>query len=223
MSKIIPKSLQVKSKQRVTNHGEVFTNSREVHDMLDLVKNETERIESRFLEPACGNGNFLTEVLKKKLDVIDKRYHRIQSEWERNSVIAVSTIYGIDILLDNTKECRSRLFDIFTTRYSNLYGDKTNKKCNRSVKYILNRNILWGDALDFTNPETKQPLIFSEWTPINGTMIKRRDFMFRFLVEKTFQISLFNDEGVSAGIDEPIKEFPLINYLNIGEYDATEL
>lgn len=61
---------QVKSKQRVADHGEVFTNPREVNAMLDMVKQETERIDSRFLEPACGNGNFLAEVLRRKLAVV---------------------------------------------------------------------------------------------------------------------------------------------------------
>ena len=87
-------SSQVKSRKRVTEHGEVFTNSREVNAMLDLVKHETERIDSRFLEPACGNGNFLVEVLRRKLTVVDSRYIKSQVEWERYSVIAVSSIYG---------------------------------------------------------------------------------------------------------------------------------
>ena len=91
---------QVKSKKRVTDHGEVFTNQREVNAMLDLVKHETERIDSRFLEPACGNGNFLAEVLRRKLTVVDSRYSKSQVEWERYSVIAVSSIYGVDILED---------------------------------------------------------------------------------------------------------------------------
>ena len=95
------KDKQVKSKQRVADHGEVFTSEREVNAMLDLVKQETERIDSRFLEPACGNGNFLVEVLRRKLDQVDKRYSRSQSEWERYAIIAVSSIYGVDILEDN--------------------------------------------------------------------------------------------------------------------------
>ena len=104
---------QVKSKKRVADHGEVFTNQREVNAMLDLVKQETERIESRFLEPACGNGNFLAEVLRRKLGVVDSRYSKSQVEWERYSIIAVSSIYGVDILEDNAQECRDRLLGIF--------------------------------------------------------------------------------------------------------------
>ncbi len=214
---------QVKSKKRVTDHGEVFTNQREVNAMLDLVKHETERIDSRFLEPACGNGNFLAEVLRRKLAVVDSRYSKSQIEWERYAVIAVSSIYGVDILEDNAQECRERLFNIFNERYTAIFKNKCKDECRRSVKFLLNRNILWGDALDFTNPVTKQPIVFSEWSAVNGSMLKRRDYMFKFLVEKTHQFSMFNDEGNAAAIDEPVKDFPLIHFLKLGEDDTNEL
>lgn len=214
---------QVKSKKRVTDHGEVFTNQREVNAMLDLVKHETERIDSRFLETACGNGNFLAEVLRRKLAVVDSRYSKSQIEWERYAVIAVSSIYGVDILEDNAQECRERLFNIFNERYTAIFKNKCKDECRRSVKFLLNRNILWGDALDFTNPETKQPIVFSEWSAVNGSMLKRRDYMFKFLVEKTHQFSMFNDEGNAAAIDEPVKDFPLIHFLKLGEDDTNEL
>ena len=217
------KEKQVKSKKRVTDHGEVFTNVREVNAMLDLVKQETERIDSRFLEPACGNGNFLAEVLRRKLTVIDSRYSKSQLEWERYAVIAISSIYGVDILEDNALECRDRLYKIFDEKYSSLFKDKCKNECRRSIKFILKRNILWGDALDFTNTKSKQPIVFSEWSAVNGSMLKRRDYVFRFLVEKTHQFSLFNDEGNAAAIDEPVKDFPLIHFLKLGEDDTAEL
>ena len=213
---------QVKSKKRVADHGEVFTNQREVNAMLDLVKHETERIDSRFLEPACGNGNFLAEVLNRKLNVVDSRYGKSQTEWERYAVIAVSSIYGVEILKDNAQECRVRLLSIFTDRYSAAFN-QINNNLIRSVRFLLQRNILHGDALDFTNPDTKEPIVFSEWSAVNGTMMKRRDYVFRFLVEKTHQFSLFNDEGQPAAIDEPVKDYPLIHYLKLGEDDSNEL
>ncbi|MFN6078234.1 MAG: SAM-dependent DNA methyltransferase [Bacteroidota bacterium] len=144
---------QVKSKKRVADHGEVFTNEREVNAMLDLVKHETERIDSRFLEPACGNGNFLAEVLRRKLKVVDQRYGNIQMDWERYAVIAVSSIYGVDILEDNAKECRERLYIIFDDFYTALFMDKCKDECRRSIRFLFDRNILWGDALDFTNKD----------------------------------------------------------------------
>jgi hypothetical protein len=144
---------QVKSKKRVADHGEVFTNEREVNAMLDLVKHETERIDSRFLEPACGNGNFLAEVLRRKLKVVDERYGNNQMDWERYAVIAVSSIYGVDILEDNAKECRERLYIIFDDFYTALFMDKCKEECRRSIRFLFDRNILWGDALDFTNKD----------------------------------------------------------------------
>lgn len=219
----ITENKQVKSKQRVTDHGEVFTNEREVNAMLDLVKQETERIDSRFLEPACGDGNFLSEVLRRKLAVVDSRYSKSQVEWERYAVIAVTSIYGVDILEDNAEECRKRLYTIFDEKYNSLFKDNCKDECRRSVKFLFGRNILWGDALDFTNPETKKPIVFSEWSAVNGNMLKRRDYMFKFLVEKTHQFSLFNDEGNAAAIDEPVKDFPLIHFLKLGENDANQL
>src|SRR3990167_4589642 len=125
MMNSIKEEKQVVSKKRVTDYGEVYTCKREVNSMLDLVKQETERIESRFLEPACGTGNFLTEILERKLCIVESRYSKSQLEYERNAVLAVSSIYGIDILEDNVVECRKRLFDIFDQKYTSLFKDAT--------------------------------------------------------------------------------------------------
>lgn len=207
----------VKSKKRVVDHGEVFTAEREVNAMLDLVKHETERIESRFLEPAVGEGNFLVEILRRKLNIVDDRYQKSQLEWERNAITAISSIYGVDILEDNVIECRSRLLQIFIDRYEMLYKKSIKPECIKSAKFILERNMLWGDALDYTNPITKKPIVFSEWSAVNGSLLQRRDYVFKFLVEKTHQFSMFNDEGDAAAIDEPIKDFPLIHFLTLGQ------
>src|SRR3989339_787701 len=112
-SKVEHLERQVVSRERVADHGEVYTATREVNAMLDLVKSETERIESRFLEPACGTGNFLAEILERKLRVVGESYGKSQFDFERYGILAVSSIYGIDILLDNVQECRKRLFNIF--------------------------------------------------------------------------------------------------------------
>lgn len=210
---------QVKSKQRVNDHGEVFTAEREVNAMLDMVKDETERIESRFLEPACGNGNFLAEILRRKLSVVESRYGKSQLEFERYAVLALSSIYGVDILEDNAKECRERLFGIFDERYSSLFKDKCKEECRKSVKFLLARNILWGDALDFTNPQTKEPIIFSEWSAVNGSMLKRKDYVFQFLVQKSFQTSLFDENNTAKYFDKEISDFPLVHFLKLGEDD----
>lgn len=162
---------QVISKKRVVDHGEVLTNPREVNAMLDLVKQETERIDSRFLEPACGTGNFLTVILERKLDVVTTRYRKSQLEYERKAVLAISSIYGIDILLDNVIECRKRLFDIYDQKYSTLFSKRTKDDVRCAVKFILERNIIWGDALSLkTVGEKPLPILFSEWSfPFNNS------------------------------------------------------
>lgn len=165
---------QVKSKKRVADHGEVFTAEREVNAMLDLVKQETERIESRFLEPACGDGNFLAEILRK-LAVVKKQYGKSPFDYEKFSVIAVSSIYGVELLADNAQQCRERLFDIWDQEYSSNCKKETSNECRDAVRFILKRNILCGNALDLRDA-SGNPIIFSEWTLQNGTMFKRKDY-----------------------------------------------
>jgi hypothetical protein len=151
---------------------------------------------------------------------VDTRYSKSQLEWELYAVLAASSIYGVDILEDNAIECRERLYQIFNMSYSKHFKSNCNDDCRRSVRFLLNRNVLWGDALDFTNPLTKQPIVFSEWAAVNGSLFKRRDYVFKFLVEQSHQFSLmFNDEGTAAAIDEPIKDFPLVHFLKLGEND----
>ena len=114
---------QVKSKDRVANFGEVNTSEREVNAMLDLVKQETERLDSRFLEPACGDGNFLIQVLNRKLDVLVKKYKKNQYEFERNSIVVIGSIYGVDILEDNAQSAREKLFKRFLEVYKNHFKE----------------------------------------------------------------------------------------------------
>jgi len=112
--------------------------------MLDLVKQETERIVSRFLEPACGNGNFLTAILERKLEVVEKRYGKSQLDFERYAVLAISSIYGIDILEDNIQQCRHRLYGVFDCDYySRLFKNRAKNKFREAVRFILDRNIIW--------------------------------------------------------------------------------
>ncbi len=221
---------QVKSKQRVADHGEVLTGKREVNAMLDLVRQETERIESRFLEPACGTGNFLAEILERKLRIVETRYRKSQLEYERNAVLAVSSIYGIDILEDSILECRKRLFGIFDWAYSSLYKKTAKNQCRNAVKYILECNIIRGDALTLkTVGENPQPIVFAEWSPVTGSKFKRRDFAFHelFPPKKEKQISLFpgsdqslvSDLGENVFIPMPVKEYDLTHFLRIADAD----
>ena len=138
---------QVKSKQRVAERGEVFTAEREVNAMLDLVKQETERIDSRFLEPACGDGNFLSEILKRKLSVVEKNYKKNAHDYEKYSLLALMSIYGVDIMSDNVVDCRARLFDIWKEKYNTVCKKNATGKAEKAAKYILDKNIICGNAL----------------------------------------------------------------------------
>jgi hypothetical protein len=225
-----PMEKQVISRKRVSDHGEVLTAKREVNAMLDLVKQETERIESRFLEPACGTGNFLTAVLDRKLAVVETRYRKSQLDFERNAVLAVSSIYGIDKLPDNVRECRRRLFEILDATYTRLFRAAAKDQCREAVQFILERNIIWGDALTLnTIGEKPGHIVFSEWSPVNGSMLKRRDFTFSELLrhegamqaplfpglESEKQLPLFSDLGEHVFIPTPVREYAPVHFLEI--------
>lgn len=215
---------QVKSKQRVADHGEVFTAEREVNAMLDLVKGETERIDSRFLEPACGEGAFLKEILRRKLAVVKKQYGKNPYDYERYSVLAVTSIYGVDILEDNAEICRQNLFDIWNKEYTKNTKSQANDQCRETVRFILQKNILCGDALTMlTNDGT--PIVFAEWNLVTGDQIKRRDYEFAELLdghEKQMNIFMLGweyDEEINAFIPSPVKEYPLTDYRRLSDYE----
>ncbi len=215
---------QVKSKQRVADHGEVFTAEREVNAMLDLVKGETERIDSRFLEPACGEGAFLKEILRRKLAVVKKQYGKSPYEYERYSVLAVTSIYGVDILEDNAEICRQNLFDIWNKEYTVNAKTQANDQCRETVRFILRKNILCGDALTMLQNDGT-PIVFAEWNLVSGDQIKRRDYEFAELLdghEKQMNIFMLGwefDEETNAFIPAPIKEYPLTDYRRLSDYE----
>jgi len=216
---------QTKSKKRIADHGEVFTNEREVNAMLDLVKQETERIDSRFLEPACGDGNFLVEILRRKLEVVSRRYKKSQLDYERNAVIAISSIYGIDLLLDNVQECRNRLLSIFEEKYKKLFKDKIKNDCLESTRFILSKNIIQGDALTLNKIEGDEPIVFAEWSAVNGSMLKRRDYTLANLLEaEAAKVpgGLFDNfyETDPAFLPKSVADYPLTHFLKVQEQDA---
>ena len=211
----------VKSKQRTVEFGEVFTSKKIVDSMINLIDEGKLSIESRFLEPACGNGNFLYEILDKKLKSVEDKYKKDQNDYERYSILAVSSMYGIDILDDNVLECRKRLLDLYIKRYTNLFKSKINNKSIESVGYILDNNIITGDALSLKiSDKSEKPIVFSEWSFINSTMIKRRDYTLANLIEyRPFESdTLFSDAGNQVVIPKTIKEYPLIHYLDLVKY-----
>jgi len=209
------------NRQRIIDHGEVFTPPGLVKDMLDLVKHECERIDSRFLEPACGNGNFLAEVLSRKLTTVDRQNARNRLRWERDAVLSVCSLYGIDLLADNIQECRERLLAIVVEAYERRFTEPLPAKAMRALEFILSRNIVQGDALSFTTGDG-QGIVFSEWSPVNGTLVKRRDFVYEHLLEEARMSSLplFSDRGDDVYLPESVGERPPCHYLDLPDAEA---
>lgn len=214
---------QIKSKERVAEHGEVFTDEREVNAMLDLVKDESSRIESRFLEPACGNGNFVIEVLNRKLVTVRKKYGRSPSDYEKFSIIAVSSIYGVDILEDNVKECRKRLYDFWNRHYTEICGSESREEVRKAAKYIIRHNILHGDALTMLKGNG-EPIVFAQWDLVMGNKMQRLDYRLDSLMrvqdedqmELDFGMQEWNtDRDADTSISEPVRKYPLVNYWEV--------
>lgn len=230
---------QIKSKERVVEHGEVFTGEREVNAMLDLVKSETERLESRFLEPACGDGNFLAEILQRKLKVALKaskyKGKLFTADYEKKAILALCSIYGVELLQDNTDACIERLFTIWDKEYTKRMKSEANDTARNVAKFVLRKNILCGDTLTMKKTDG-MPIIFAQWDLISGDNIKRRDFRLDELLaggkdakpEKSAQMTMDDltphstftyDEMTGAWMPDPIKEYPPTDYRRITDYD----
>ena len=176
----------VKSKQRVADHGEVFTPAWMVEAMLDLVKGETERIDSRFLETACGDGNFLVAVLRRKLAAVELKYGKSDFERRNYALLALMCIYGIELLPDNIRECRANLLEIFA-EYLNL--EPSNELYHAAV-CVLSINLVHGNAQTMLAWDNS-PIIFAEWGYLWKGRFQRRDFSLKSLS----QSSAFSTEG----------------------------
>ena len=211
----------IKSKERVRDHGEVFTPHEIICDMLDLIPVELyEKPDARFLEPACGDGNFLTEILQRKLEIIKKKYKRYQDEYERNAILAIASLYGIDLLDDNVALARQRLFEIVENEYKTLYKTKAKEDFLKSARFVIDLNIVQGNALTLKNKEDK-PITFSEWAPVNSVKIKRKDFRFVELADfnpnipSLFSQKIVNDKGEVEFLPQPVEDYPATHFLNL--------
>lgn len=195
----------VKSKQRVADHGEVFTPPWMVEAMLDLVKGETGRIDSRFLEPACGSGNFLVQVLHRKLAAVELKYGKSDFEKRHFALFGLMCIYGVELLPDNIAECRDNLLDI-VAEYLGL--DETSD-LYQAAGHVLSQNLVHGDALTMLDRD-KQPITFAEWGYLGKGKFQRRDFRFDVLTHSSAfsaQDSLFAHLGKHE-IFSPVKTYP---------------
>ena len=227
---------QIKSRARVAEHGEVFTGEREVNAMLDLVKSETERIESRFLEPACGDGTFLAEILRRKLEAVKKasKYKGkvFTADYEKKAITAICSIYGVELLQDNVEACIERLFGIWNAEYTKVMKKEADDNVRTVAKFILAKNILCGDTLTMLKSDGT-PIIFSQWDFVTGDNVKRRDFRLDELMkggkdsvvndypnEEVVPHSTFTyDTMTGTWMPDPIKEYPPTDYRRLNEYD----
>lgn len=201
-----------KSRQRVVDHGEVFTPTWMVDAMLDLVKNETERIDSRFLEPACGSGNFLVRILQRKLAAVQLKYSQSEFEKRHYSLLGLMCSYGIELLADNVAECRANLLLIFAEFLRIDISDDL--YC--AAEYVVMQNIVHGDALKM-QMTTGEPITFAEWGYVGKGRYQRRDFRYDVLT----QMSAYSEEGTLFAdlgkheIFTPVQTYPTMTLAEI--------
>lgn len=213
---------QVKSKERVAERGEVFTAEREVKAMCDLVATQCDNVDATFLEPACGDGNFLAEILDRKLTRVKKDAKSDATTWEWLSVRAVASLYGVDIMQDNTEECRQRLFDKWNKAYKTACKKSCNEETRESVRYILSKNIICGNALtmmcvDENQQDTQDYITFAEFKTCGRMyMLKRRDYRLDVLLKANEKPQRQSQLTLDSSVDD------IYNYLDTnpvtGEY-----
>jgi hypothetical protein len=208
---------QVKSRQRVADHGEVFTPPWMVEAMLDLVKDETERIDSRFLEPACGSGNFLVQILRRKLAAVELKFGKSDFEKQHYALLALMCIYGIELLPDNIAECRANMLEILADYLALDESDDL----YRAAFHVLSQNLVHGDALTM-RASGEQPITFAEWGYLGKGKFQRRDFRFDTLSHMSAfsqEDSLFGQLGMHE-IFTPVMTYPP---MTVGELAAAAL
>ncbi len=175
-----PVSALVRSRQRVADHGEVFTPAWLVEDMLNLLGEESERVDARFLEPACGSGNFLVPVLRRKLATVHMEYANSEFEKKQHALLSLMCVYGIELLADNVAECRTNLLDTLFGYLGNSVGDEW----FRAAQVVVEANIVQGDALAMTAPNGES-ITFPEWGYLGKGKFQRRDFQYEALTGRS--------------------------------------
>ncbi|CAM4197046.1 N-6 DNA methylase [Deinococcus marmoris] len=182
----------IKSKKRVADHGEVFTPPWLVEQMLDLVKAESERIDSRFLEPACGSGNFLVPVLQRKLAAVELKFGKSAFEKKNYALLGLMCCYGIELLEDNIAECRSRMLEVF----ADYLGLNESDDLYQAAFFVTTLNLMHGDAMKMQNVDGTH-IIVVEWGYLGKGKFQRRDFRLDVL---TGMASLSAEGSLFAGL-----------------------
>ena len=215
LSHTIPLAL-IRSKKRVADHGEVFTPRWLVERMLDLVVGETERIDSRFLEPACGSGNFLIPVLQRKLAAVEAKFGRSAFERRHYALLGLMCCYGIELLEDNITECRANMLEVFAEHLSLAEADEL----HRAASFVLALNLVQGDAMTMKDM-SDAPINVVEWGYLGRGKFQRRDFRLDVLTgmaSLSAEGSLFSQIGRHE-VFIPTKTYPpmMVRDLAIGD------
>jgi hypothetical protein len=210
----------IKSKKRVADHGEVFTPPWLVEKMLDLVKGETERIDARFLEPACGSGNFLVPVLQRKLAAVEAKFGKSAFEKRHYALLALMCCYGIELLPDNIAECRANMLEVFA-EYLNLTDDAD--ETYRAASFVLSLNLVHGDAMTMRDMNGA-PISVVEWAYLSKGKFQRRDFRLDVLTGAasfSAEDSLFSQLGRHE-IFTPTKVYPPMTLCDLAGFASGE-
>jgi hypothetical protein len=208
----------IRSKKRVADHGEVFTPSWLVEKMLDLVQGETERIDSRFLEPACGSGNFLVPILQRKLAAVELKYSRVAFEKRHYALLALTSLYGIELLADNIAECRANMLEVFAA-YLNLAEDD---ELYRAANHVLSLNLIHGDAREMHGANGERITVV-EWGYLGKGKFQRRDYRLDVL---TGMSSFREERSLFAGLGhheifQPAETYPPMTLRELAATDGS--
>nr|ALT06029.1 hypothetical protein ICESsuNC28_00007 [Streptococcus suis] len=218
----------IKSKQRVQKHGEVFTPAWMVQKMLDTpgVKEACESAYKTFLEPSAGDGNFLQAILERKLEAVVRQYDK--RNWKTKSLIALSSIYGIEFLEDNLEVARSRMFLYYLDWYEKSFSVKLSSKSDiyKSAHYLIHKNIVRGNTLTQQHPVTGEPIRFNEWQMVKGhpSLVRKIPFALSELLGKEVednrtvvegQLSFFDIDDEFKIEDEAVEKTDAIEEITI--------
>lgn len=194
----------------------VYTPDTLVHEMLACIQNEVERIDARVLEPACGNGNFLDIILRNKLNSVGKKYSHSRLDFEFYILRSLMSIYGVEIDIDTIVLCKERLLKTTLDFYTQFYNNEQWEKLYPLISYILDTNILCGDALSLTNPVNGEAIVFAEWSFLGSYRVKRRDFIYEQLINNSMNSErVVSDMNTENFIPRPVRDYPITKIFNI--------
>lgn len=173
--------------------------------MLDLVEDEAARIDARFLEPACGSGNFLVAVLKRKLATVETKFGKSDFAKRHYALLALMCTYGIELLADNIAECRANMLEVL----ADYLGAEDGDEIRNAASLVLEKNIVHGDALTMKDLNG-EPITFTEWGYLGRGKFQRREFRLDVLTGSSAfsaEDSLFAHLGKHE-IFTPTKTYP---------------